>query len=118
MDSALEDVPLLVRGGSIIPINTVSCTFDSKDSDNRGFLIYPVKKGLIKLSCYEDDGLTNNYTKGEFAFINVHAECCETSIRITYSKEGNYDVNMESITFQVMGNDSREVITQCSQTAE
>lgn len=112
MDAGFEDVPLLVRGGSIIPINTAACTFDTKDSDKRGFLIYPIKKGLIKLSCYEDDGLTNNYMSGEFAFINVYAQCSETSIIISYSKEGNFDIDMESITFEVMGNDSREVIIQ------
>ena len=115
MKCGLSDIPLLVRGGSIIPVNTAVLTFDTKDNDKRGFLIYPVEKGTFEYNCYEDDGLTNGYLKGEYAFINVKAACCEDSIDILYHVSGEYGNGMDSICFEIMGNDSRKVTVRQSQ---
>lgn len=110
MNGGLSDIPLLIRGGSIIPINTSELTFDTKHLDKRGFLIYPIDKGVLEFNCYEDDGLTNDYKNGEYAFINVKVECSEKHIHISFSVTGNYNIDTYSISFMVKGNDDREVI--------
>lgn len=45
ISAPIEYNPLLVMGGAIIAVNDASVDFATKDTDKRGFLLYPPLKG-------------------------------------------------------------------------
>lgn len=61
----LEKLPLLVRGGAIIPLYPEMLYNNQKPKNPLTWDIYP--HGESSYTLYEDDGLTRAYQKGEFA---------------------------------------------------
>lgn len=61
----LKKLPLLVKAGAIIPMYPEMLYNNQKPKDPLTFDIYPHLDSEFEL--YEDDGLTRNYEKGEFA---------------------------------------------------
>jgi len=61
----LEKLPLLVRGGAIIPMYPEMLYNNQKPKDPLTFDIYPYGKSSFEL--YEDDGLTRAYQNGALA---------------------------------------------------
>jgi hypothetical protein len=61
----LEKLPLLVRGGAIIPMYPEMLYNNQKPKDPLTFDIYPW--GASQFELYEDDGLTRRYQQGESA---------------------------------------------------
>ena len=61
----VDDMPVFVRDGSIIPEQEPSDYSDAKPLDKIILNVYGTGKGSFDL--YEDDGLSLGYTKGEYA---------------------------------------------------
>ena len=81
----LDYIPVFVRAGSIIPIK------DDK------VLLYPGTNGTFTL--YEDDGVTRDYTKGQFSRITFQWD--EAHQRLTINKrEGKYQAKKQR-TFSI-----------------
>ena len=99
LEIGYETLPVLIRGGSIIPVNLWPACFEEKDRDRRGFEIYPVEEGLFSYSCYEDDGESNDYLKGIFSHIHVDVECTAESIVVSCRAEGEYPVELRKLDF-------------------
>ena len=59
----LRTMPIFVRAGSIIPFDPVRQYVDQKVEDNLTLKIYSGANGDYTM--YEDDGITNDYLKGE-----------------------------------------------------
>lgn len=66
----LEDLPLYVRAGSIIPMGPELQWASEKPGDPIELRIYPDEDGDFTL--YEDDGSSYAYEKGEHAIIKFH----------------------------------------------
>jgi alpha-glucosidase (family GH31 glycosyl hydrolase) len=69
----LNQIPLFVKAGSIIPMQPVFNYTDEFPIDTLFLLIYPSKKKQAFYSLYEDDGKTLDYQKGYFALTNFGA---------------------------------------------
>lgn len=107
----LDSVPILIRGGSIIPMNTANVTAMNKDLDERTFYIYPPKGvGTFSRRFFEDDGHTNNYIKGQYAVINVEVKASDDEIVVNYLVEGDYELPYEKFDFQLPLSETRQVI--------
>jgi alpha-glucosidase (family GH31 glycosyl hydrolase) len=61
----LDQVPLFVKAGSIIPMGPEIHYVDEKPADPLTLDIYPAVKSSYTL--YEDDGMSNEYKDGKFA---------------------------------------------------
>lgn len=89
VETPLDVCPIFVRGGAIIPMRDVIQYSDQKPIDPLILSIYP--SGTSKVQYYEDDGISFNYTKGEFLLVNY--TCSKTDKSITFEiseREGNY----------------------------
>ncbi|UOK59033.1 DUF5110 domain-containing protein [Bacillus sp. OVS6] len=95
----LHYVPLLVKGGSILPVNLADVSFADKHKDERGFLLFPEKgssESVYRL--YEDDGVTAQY-KEDFAYVAVKMNTTETEIHINAEIEGNFTLPYDTAAF-------------------
>lgn len=110
----LEYAPVLVQGGSIIPINDAQINFNNKSDDNRAFYIFPSKgEGSFGYSCFEDDGITSNYESNHIVYI-FDVETNNEEIRVTYKSEGNYKPNYKEMAIYLPKNESRKLIVNGS----
>ena len=66
VDAPLENVPMFVRAGAIIPLGPPINYVGEKPSDPITFSIYPDDSGSASTTLYEDDGLSPAYKQGAF----------------------------------------------------
>jgi alpha-glucosidase (family GH31 glycosyl hydrolase) len=82
VDAPLDRLPLLVRGGAIIPLGPVVQHSGERPLDEVTLLVYP--EGESRFELYEDDGLTNAYRRGEYALtpLTCHAPGDRVTIEV------------------------------------
>lgn len=88
-NSRLDNCPVFVKAGAIIPMYPDMNFVGEKPADVLTLQLWPAGESSFKL--YEDDGLTRDYTKGEFAetLITVKSPAQaagETIVRIAAAK--------------------------------
>ena len=72
----LDRLPLLVRGGAILPLGPVVQHTGERPLDEVTLQIYP--EGTSRFELYEDDGRSNAYRRGQYALTPI---VCETARR-------------------------------------
>ncbi|MCV9888535.1 glycoside hydrolase family 31 protein [Metabacillus halosaccharovorans] len=105
----LEYNPLLIKGGSIIPINEADSTFQDKEKDERGFWLFPHKEsGSTSYNLYEDDGVSANYQENH-TIVSVTMNADAQKIDVNYKIDGEYKLPYESINFYLPENEERKL---------
>lgn len=103
----LEYNPLLIKAGSIIPVNDADSSFATKEKDERGFLLFPHKEsGSTSYDLYEDDGISANYQENH-TIVSVQMDADSESINVRYKIEGEYKLPYQTIRFYLPENDQR-----------
>ncbi|WP_226529963.1 TIM-barrel domain-containing protein [Metabacillus niabensis] len=109
LPAPLEYNPLLIKGGSIIPINDADSTFSNKDKDERGFLLFPHKQsGSTSYALYEDDGVSANY-KENHTIVYVQMNADAEKIDVSYKIDGEYKLPYETFSFYLPENEERKL---------
>jgi alpha-glucosidase len=62
VDKAMDEIPVYVRAGTILPVGPVIQYSEQRSATPLEICIYPGKNGSLKM--VEDDGTSYNYTKG------------------------------------------------------
>lgn len=107
----LDYTPLLIKGGSIIPINDADITFKTKDRDERGFMLFPHRNsGETVYRLYEDDGTTNDYKNDIYANLSVTMKSHQDVLEIDIKKEGLYELSYSEVRFYIPKSIDRKVI--------
>jgi alpha-glucosidase (family GH31 glycosyl hydrolase) len=86
----LERLPLLVRGGAIVPLGPVTQYLDDRADSTLSLLIYPDGESSFEL--YEDDGVSWAYESGAFAVTTIRCSASEAGVlRVTLdARRGHY----------------------------
>jgi alpha-glucosidase len=84
---ALDELPLYVRGGAIIPMQPVVQSTGEKPNGPLEIRVYAGKD--CRGSLYEDDGHTFAYQRGEFRRTNYACQASPGSIKVTAVTEKN-----------------------------
>src|SRR5690606_39156654 len=86
----LDQVPIFIKGGAIIPLQEAVNYVGEKPLDHLILQVYP--EGSSRFKLYDDDGKSLDYQKGEFATTEI--TCSENgqavAIRIR-TPEGPYE---------------------------
>lgn len=69
---ALNEVPVFVKAGSIIPAQTAKLNMSESVLDTLILSVYPDDSGRGSFILYEDDGRTDNYQNGEYSLTAFH----------------------------------------------
>jgi len=70
VDKALDEIPVYVRAGTILPVGPVVQYSEQTSTTPLQIRIYPGKNGSLKM--VEDDGVSYNYTKGNIRTTAYH----------------------------------------------
>ncbi len=85
----LDQLPIFVKGGAIIPMQTEMKYMDEKPVDEIALDIYPSKASSFDL--YEDDGLSVKYKGGEYALTHIKSNNSYTAFDLNIRKpEGRF----------------------------
>ena len=97
MSAPLEQVPIFVRGGAIIPKAPEMNYVGEKPRDPITFEVYPDAKGNARGLLYEDDGESPAYNKGVFRRTTVTF----ANNRIAMAEpEGSYNPGARRLVFR------------------
>ena len=108
----LQYCPLLVRGGSIIPVNDAEIDFAHKSDDKRGFLLFPPPSGNGSSSydLFEDDGETEAYRDGAYTTVHVSMKWDEKCVEINLSKSGNFALPYTTVALHLQASERRKIV--------
>ncbi|WP_386815061.1 glycoside hydrolase family 31 protein [Lysobacter gummosus] len=84
---AIDEFPLFVRAGSIVPLGPVVQYADEKPDAPYEIRIYPGADGRFTL--YDDDGESYRYEKGEYATVALAWDDAQHTLRIG-AREGSF----------------------------
>lgn len=109
----LSTFPLMIKEGSIIPINTTEYNFDTRDNDKRGFLIYAHEtEGESEYTLFEDDGITQDYKIGKYANIKVLLKTTKNSVKIKLEKTGDSNFIQSVYKLEIIDEKKRSVLIE------
>ena len=92
-----EEMPLIVKAGSAIPM----------DDENTVFTVYPIENGTFVSDFFTDDGLTYGYINNDCVKLGFTVICDEDTVAVTYKNTGNSPF---SPTIRLCLQDSRKLI--------
>jgi alpha-D-xyloside xylohydrolase len=95
----LEQMPLYVRAGSILPLGPDIDYASEKPADPVELRVYRGADGDFTL--YEDEGDTYNYEKGAYATIALHWDDAKQALTIS-QRQGKFPGMLESRVFRVV----------------
>lgn len=109
LPAPFDKPPLLVKAGSIIPINDDQVTFTTR-KESRGMQLFPhALEGQSEYTLFEDDGVsvTND---ANFAKIQIQMTTTATQIDVHVTKIGAYELPYEQIHFYIPANETRKLL--------
>jgi alpha-glucosidase (family GH31 glycosyl hydrolase) len=80
LDAPLDRLPLLVRGGAIVPMGPVVQHTGERSLDEVTLRIYP--EGTSRFELYDDDGRTQAYRRGEYALTRFECESAPGAVSV------------------------------------
>lgn len=102
--TTLHNIPLYVKGGSIIPVGPDVEYADQKPWDDLEVRIYPGADGIFTL--YEDEGSNNDYRNGAFTETEFRWDDAKSTLTIG-KRRGKYDGMLEQRQFRITLPDGR-----------
>ncbi|MRV72670.1 DUF5110 domain-containing protein [Duganella sp. FT92W] len=91
-------IPVLVKAGAIVPMGPVTQYVDEKPDAPLTLTVYTGADG--KFSLYEDDGVTNAYTRGEFSRIPLSYDD-KTGVVTIGERAGGYKGMVDKREFRI-----------------
>ena len=98
-DAPLDQVPLFVKAGSIVPMDKINQHTGEATADSLEIRIYKGADGSFNL--YEDEGDNYNYEKGEFSVIPFDYNQQDQTLTIG-DREGRYPGYIETRVFKIV----------------
>lgn len=95
----INEMPVYVKAGSILPMGPQVQYSDEKPWDNLELRIYPGQDG--KFTLYEDEGDNYNYEKGDFSEIQFSWNDKENTLTI-HQRKGEYKGMLKKRNFRIV----------------
>ena len=96
----VDEYPLFVKAGAIIPLMPTMRYIDEKPVDPLTLLVYP--SGGSSYTLYEDDGKTRNYQDGIFCTTRIDCAQSDLATRVTiHAREGRFKVGPRTLLLKV-----------------
>ncbi len=99
LTTSLQDVPMFVRAGSIVPLGPVMQYVGEKTWDDLEIRVYPGADGLFTL--YEDEGDNYNYEKGVYSTITFQWNDRTRTLTIG-ARQGSYPGMLQKRQFTLV----------------
>ena len=103
----LENTPLLVREGAILPLGPVMPFISTENDTQRTLLLYPGQHTETTFTLYEDDGLTLAYQDGTYMAIRFTFRCGDALELHSEVLHAGYTPNFKNVRVQLAVPDKR-----------
>ncbi|MBW2962625.1 glycoside hydrolase family 31 protein [Mesonia aestuariivivens] len=102
----IEEMPIFIKGGAIIPSQEVVQYVGEKDIKKITLDIYP--DGNSSFTLYDDDGKSLEYQEGKYALTTIEVNAEEDEVKVTIQPaEGNYKLDDRTYEIRLHGNYSK-----------
>ena len=96
----LDEVPIFVRAGSIIPMQTAKLRIEGSVLDTLILTVYTGQSGTSRL--YEDEGTTEGYRKDEYSFTNMSWQESSVGSKLTITPDGHtYPGQLKARSYEI-----------------
>jgi alpha-glucosidase len=110
-NAPLEQIPLFVRAGGLIPMGKVMRHVGAEPDDVRQVFVFPHPgEGRGEFTLIEDDGLTMGYQRGEYSEVKLEVEAGSDRISVGAVLGGSYHLPYKRIEFIFPPNETRRLI--------
>jgi alpha-glucosidase len=110
VDAPLERIPLLVRAGGILPFGKAIKYVGAEPDDVRQVLVFPHRgDGRGEFTLIEDDGVSLNYQRGEYAQVRLVIESQSDAMALRVQVSGNYRLPYNRIEFVLPRGETRRI---------
>ena len=100
--ASLDVMPVFIRAGAVVPMQQVVQYTDQAPADPLTFEIFPSSEA--KGICYEDDGISFDYQKGNFRTVGIKAVVNGPEFTVVRSgAEGEFIPASRSVVFAING---------------
>ncbi|MCT4589364.1 MAG: DUF4968 domain-containing protein [Carboxylicivirga sp.] len=98
----LEDIPVFVKKGAIVPTMPVMQFINEKETYPLIINVYPSNK-KARFALYEDDGESNSYKKDVYGMRELTAQKSKNHYNITYKEhaKGNYSLRSRHVFYRL-----------------
>lgn len=100
VDAPLDRIPVFFRSGSIIPTTDGITNLHNQKVNKLNIILEPWQDS--EFLYYEDDGMTNNYMKGDYCKTNIKVGNENNKALILFKKDGEYESCIESIVLEIL----------------
>ncbi len=109
VDAPMDEIPLFIREGGIIPMQAKQNFVGEKNISQMQFKIFP--NAVSEYSLYQDDGLTTNYKKGEYSLTNIKVNNFSDNIELSLTgDDSKYNVKLKNYLLDIYNvNDVKSV---------
>ena len=98
----IEEMPIFIKGGAIIPTQEVVQYVGEKDIETITLDIYP--DGKSSFTMYDDDGKSLDYQKGKYALTSIEVNAEDDQVEVTIQPaEGNYKLGDRTYQIRLHG---------------
>ncbi len=103
-----ENYPIFAKSGAIIPLaNLTSNKNDTRNPEELEINVFPGDNNIYKL--YEDDGITNNYQKGDYVITAIDYNYLKNNYTlIIHPLEGNVALLPEARSYKIRFRNTRQ----------
>jgi alpha-glucosidase len=109
----LEQIPLLVPAGTMLPLTDSTDFSRLHDEPSRLLRVYPgAGAHASTFSIYEDDGISHRYRDGEFAQVRCELTSTTSEVRVRARVEGNWTLPYRSMRVQFPPGERRRIALQ------
>lgn len=105
----LEQIPLFVTAGGMIPMGKVMKHVGAEPDDVRELYIFPLKTGESQFTLIEDDGITLNYQQETYTKVVCITQALTEFISVRVNIVGNYDLPYETMTLIFPQGETRRI---------
>ncbi len=116
VDAPLEQIPLLVKAGSVLPLSTREAHVDAKLDDTRQLAIYPLRgNGTAQCSIFDDDGESTAHLDGQYLSLNIEMNCTTNQIELTVTRRGEFVPAYAELMLQLPAHEKRTLLVNGKQ---
>ncbi len=111
VDAPLEQIPLLVRAGAVLPVSQRLAHADAAKDGVRGLNIYPIPGvGNSQCSIFDDDGESIDYQAGKYINLDIAMTCTSDAVELTIKRSGDYVPAYDALTIMLPAHEVRPLI--------
>jgi len=111
LPAPLEQLPLLVRAGTVLPTSERIAYADAQQDSFRNLEVYPFMGcGKSALSLFDDDGESYGYQQGEYLKLHIAMHCDNQSIQLTITSEGQFKPSYSGLTLKLPKGERRALV--------